>query len=390
MKLVSNQISPNFSFADALHAAWQIFGGKVVKKNEFEQIFYTEKFQLVSAARTALGLIAEDLKKRNARKKIGIPAFCCAVMATPFLEKNFEIEWIDTDEFGVISVADFEKKSDALAAILIPHIFGQRAPVAEIVKIARAKKIVTIEDAAHFFEKKCEKTDFKILSFGREKDVSCISGGALLWSDSLDSQTATKLENLNLRLPTKSWTAKHLLQPLVFSLSLPWWNFGGKVVAAACGKAFLPRAVTAAEKSGHEDFFAGKMPAAIQRVLRKSFENHDHDLAHRKKIAAAWRTELLKNFPEAKIVVPPNFLRVILIGVDRAEILKKSRKIGFHLADWDGSPIAPAGVNLGNFGYKKNQCPGAENFAKKYVTFPTNRRTNLSDVKKFAKLFGKK
>jgi dTDP-4-amino-4,6-dideoxygalactose transaminase len=381
MKLVSNQLSPNFLLPDAWHAARQIFGGKNPERSEFEQIFSTKKFQLVSAARTALGLIAEDLKKKNVQKKIGIPAFSCAVMATPFLQKNFEIEWIDTDDRGVISVADFQKKSDALGAILIPHIFGMEAPIAEIARVARDKKIVTIEDCAHFFRSGCE-TDFKILSFGREKDVSCVSGGALVW--------AKNFEEKKLPAPPQNWTTKHLLQPLVFSLTLPWWNVGGKFLTAIAGKLFLPRAVTAAEKTGREDFFAGQMPTKIQRVLKRSFENHERDLVHRKKIAAEWKKVLTKIFPDAEIIVPSNALRVIVRGVDRKKVLKKAAAIDFHLNDWDGAPIAPAGVKLENFGYAPGKCPQAEKFAKNYVTFPTNRRTNLSDVKKFATLFGKK
>lgn len=379
MKLVSNQLAPNFTLADALHAARQIAGGENPDRSECAEFFGTEKFQLLNAARTALSLIAE---KVNPKKKVGIPAFCCGVMATPFLQRNLEIEWIDTDTQGLISVKDFEKKSDQISLVLIPHIFGQRAPVEAIAKIARQKNMVTVEDGAHLFEPGCEKTDFKILSFGREKDVSCVSGGALLWSENFEEKP--------LPLPPKAWTVRHLLQPLTFALSLPWWDRGGKLIAAAGQKLWLPRAVTAVEKRGSEDFPQAQMPPAIQRVLRRQLERRDRELSRRKQLASAWQEVLGKTFAEANIIIPDNALRVIMHGVERKEVLEKARKIGFHLNDWDGVPIAPAGVNLEKFGYTPGQCPAAEKFAKNYVTFPTNRRTNLADIEKFGRLYGTK
>ena len=139
IKLISNQLSPNFTFADALHATRQIFSMNKKFDQSFEAFFGTKNYLLTNTARTALACLADTIKIPKT-KKIGIPAFICAVVATPFLERGYEICWIDTDENGLISSTDFEKKSDEIGLVIVPHIFGQRAPIGEISKIAKEKK----------------------------------------------------------------------------------------------------------------------------------------------------------------------------------------------------------------------------------------------------------
>jgi len=169
---------------------------------------------------------------------------------------------------------------------------------------------------------------------------------------------------------------------------LPWWNIGGKYIAAIFNKSkILPRAVTASEREGKEDFPQTKMPPEIQHVLLRSLRKRTDDLSRRSLMAHMWEIELKKLFPNATITIPDNNFRVILTGVNREVIVSKAKKIGFHLNEWDGEPIAPFGVQLEKFGYHQGQCPHAEDFTRHYVTFPTNKRTTEKDVKRFAQYF---
>jgi len=387
MKLISNQISPHFLLPDALHAVKQIVVGKKDISIPLKQNLQTENVRFFNSARTALAeivrIVGPALKDE---KKIGIPAFSCAVMATPFLTAGREICWIDTDKHGNISFADFEKKSNQLGMVLVPDIFGQTSCLEEIFTVAKEKRIFIIADGAHSFDTSTKNCHAKILSFGREKDVSCISGGALLWPNT--SPFSVQFDGIDLPLPSQSWTIRHLIQPIIFSLTLPWWNIGGKYIAAIFNKSkILPRAVTASEREGKEDFPQTKMPPEIQHVLLRSLRKRTDDLSRRSLMAHMWEIELKKLFPNATITIPDNNFRVILTGVNREVIVSKAKKIGFHLNEWDGEPIAPFGVQLEKFGYHQGQCPHAEDFTRHYVTFPTNKRTTEKDVKRFAQYF---
>ena len=378
-KLISNQLGPNFT----VKTAWQAFCNiRFLNNNKdlgFSRDFQTENYQLFNAARTALREIAKIVPTD---KKIGIPAVCCAVMATPFLAEGLEIEWIDCDERGLMDLEDFAKKADNIGIILVPHTFGLQVNMQKVSEIAKSREIFVIEDGAHFFAPISEYADAKILSFGREKDVSCVSGGALLWNE--NSKYAENFAGISLPPASKIWTLKHLWQPLILAISLSFWFQGGRYFAGFWSKLKLfPRAVTPAEKCGTEDFPRTTMPRAIQEVLRQSLFRRELDLAHRQKIAEKWQLVLPKLFPKAEIIIPDNFFRVILINVNRDEIKKRARSLGFDLNEWDGEPISPAGVNLAKFGYKKGDCPNTEKFMQNYITFPTNVRVSEENLEAF-------
>jgi len=390
IKLISNQISPNFDFKMALGAAGRVFDfGR--KEVDFSEFFGTRNYVLTNAARTALREIIEILESEGVTKVVAIPAFICAVVATPFLTKGWQVKWIDTDENGVISVDDFTKKADGVGVLVAPHIFGQHAPITELSKICREKNIFLIEDCAHFLNTESFEADARIFSFGREKVFSCVSGGALLWADG--SRYEEKFKAIKLKNPPFFWTLSHLFQPLILTVSANFWHVGGRFLAAFFSKTkFLPRAVTASEKAGREDFLRARMPVRMQKVLRTQFLHMNNKSIQKGKMSKAWEALASKVFPNAKIVIPENFFRVILRfsnTKDREEILENSAKNGFSFREWEGVPISPAGVDLAKFQYQKGQCPHAERFSQTYLTLPTNIRTKLSDVQNFEKIFKK-
>jgi len=382
MKLVSNQLGPNFNLGDALYA----FGCALMptlSKTDFTSHFETENFKLASTARTLLGLLAKVVPEG---KKVGIPAVCCAVMATPFLSKGKEICWLDTDKNGLLDPKEVEKYKNELGLIIVPHIFGQQAALEEIIKISKENNIIVVEDGAHFFQPGEPKTDYRLLSFGREKDVSCVAGGALTWRENAPGSEI--IQKYSLKNPSRFWTFQHALQPLVLAISLPWWSNGGRYIAGIFSKIkFLPRAVSREEKCGINNFPQTKLSYTQQKILARAFGQRSAEISHRSELAREWKRKLSQIFPDAKIVIPENSFRVILTEIERETILKTAKRAGFDLNEWDGEPIAPRGVELEKFGYKLRQCPNAEQFITHYVTFPTNRRTNLADIERFTKLF---
>jgi dTDP-4-amino-4,6-dideoxygalactose transaminase len=259
----------------------------------------------------------------------------------------------------------------------------------KITEIAKANQIIVVEDGAHFFESGQLNTDYRLLSFGREKDISCVSGGALLWKDTAPG--LEKVQNASLQNASRPWTFRHAIQPLILALSLPWWRNGGRFVAGIFSKIkVLPRAVTNGERIGINDVPQTNLPRTQQKILARAFQQRNSELSHRESLANIWKRKLSALFPEANILIPKNFFRVIVTGIERETVLKMAKQNGFDLNEWDGDPIAPRGVDLQKFGYQKGQCPNAEHFIKNYVTFPTNRRTQLADIERFLELFESK
>lgn len=392
-KLISNQISPNLKFTDFLIGLSGVFSFK--KDLNFEQFFSTRNYLLCNAARTGLSKIIEILNLPQSKKTVGIPAFCCGVMATPFLTKKFKIIWIDTDKNGNILYKDFVQKSDSISILLLPHIFGQTLELNKFYKICQEKNIFCIEDCAHSFvptsSKQVFEVDAKILSFGREKTFSCVSGGAVLWRE--NSPFYEKFIEAGKSLPKakKTWTAKHLFQIFIFSIALPWWFYGGKMLPFIAQKLkLLPFAVTPKEKEGFEDFPQTTLPFPLQKILSHQLSQSQQIQNHRKAMAHEWKKVLSELFPKSEIIIPPNFFRVIL-KVENSDIRKKiflrAKKAGFLLQEWNGCPIAPQNINLENFQYKTGLCQSSEDFSNTYLTFPTNIRINQKDILNFKRIF---
>jgi len=352
---------------------------------DFSSSFHTPHYRLTNVARTGLGMIL-DIVQPDKSKKIALPAFTCAVVATPFLTAGYDIEWIDTDSNGMMDVEDFEKKVSKVGMVVVPHIFGQRAEIGKIFRIAKQHGVFVIKDAAHLFDTDTTDCDALIVSFGREKVFSCVSGGAVLWPSG--SPYASAFASYTLPRPAWHWTVRHVLQPFWFSVYLPTWSWGGKYDLWLLRKMrILPLAVTQAKKEGNEDMPKCSLSYPMQKVLMGQLERREFIEVYRRELAQAWKKTLAQIFPHAKIIIPENCMRVILRTDQAEEIRRRALKINFDLRDWDGQPIAPASVNLKKFHYVPGRCPNAEDYAREYVTFPTNIRTRLQDIERFEKLY---
>src|SRR3989338_5639857 len=118
-----------------------------------------------------------------------VPSFCCRAVADAVIKCRLKPVFSDVSINNYnISVADIEKVlTQKTAAVIAVHLFGQPAPIDEIIDYARRKSIFVIEDAAQAFggvykngAKLGTLGDIGIFSFGYEKIIDAGGGGAIL------------------------------------------------------------------------------------------------------------------------------------------------------------------------------------------------------------------
>ncbi len=118
-----------------------------------------------------------------------VPSFCCRAVVDAVTKSGLKPVFCDVSFNNYnISVEDIEKVlTEKTAAVIVVHLFGQPAPIDEIINYARRKSILVIEDAAQAFggaykngAKLGTLGDIGIFSFGYEKIIDAGGGGAIL------------------------------------------------------------------------------------------------------------------------------------------------------------------------------------------------------------------
>jgi UDP-4-amino-4,6-dideoxy-N-acetyl-beta-L-altrosamine transaminase len=167
------------------------------KAEEFEQNLkrYTGAKYAVAVSNATgalhLGVAALELKKGSQ----GITSPITFVASSNCLLYNdLEVVFADIDEQTYnIDPKEIEKKITKKTKVLIPvHYAGQAVDMKKLHKIAKAKKLFVIEDAAHAIGSKyldgtrvgnCKYSDMTVFSFHPVKNITTAEGGAITTND---------------------------------------------------------------------------------------------------------------------------------------------------------------------------------------------------------------
>ncbi|MCX8113081.1 MAG: DegT/DnrJ/EryC1/StrS family aminotransferase [Bacteroidia bacterium] len=197
-----------------------------------------------------LALMALDLKPGDA---VMVPAFTYVATAEVAALLKLEVRWVDVslEHFNLLPEALEQAWSPRVKAIVPVHLFGQSAPMKEIMEFAQTKGIAVIEDAAQalgtdyiFSTRESKKVgtigDIGCTSFFPSKNLGCYGdGGAVFTASSERAARIARIANhgqdtlyeftevgINSRLDT--------LQAAILRLKLPYLDeFNSRRRAAA-------------------------------------------------------------------------------------------------------------------------------------------------------------
>lgn len=316
-------------------------------------------FLWLENGRTALYLLLKSLKVEGG--EVVIQAFTCSVVPGAIIEAGATPVYCDIDETYNLDPANLTI-TDKTKAVIIQHTFGTPANYSVIKAICDKKNVPLIEDCAHFSK---PFGNLYFYSFGRDKSIAAIFGGAL------------KNQNLP-QLPKRDflWSLKqyfYLFSTWFIIQTYDFFGFG-KALHFVIRKFNPP--ITEAEKLGqkHEIFYQG---FPLRNLVFNQINDLDKIIAHRKKLAKIYSSKLNEKFD-------PNstYLR-FTIEVDDPDGLRKfAAKQNVFLGDWYDQVVAPKSVDPKIFKYIMGSCPVAERAAKRVVNLPTNLNLTEQDVLK--------
>ncbi len=387
---IAISLSPNTSKED-VRLAWyllvvqSIWNDREVLGRAAEKI--AERFPghfvtLTSSGRQAL---FDILRSYNIKKgdEVIFQAFTCIAVPEPIIWTGATPVYCDIKNNSYsIDPEDVRRKiTSHTKAIILQHTFGIPGPIEEILEIAKEHNIIVIEDCAHALGSTHNGKpvgtfgDAAILSFGRDKCISSVFGGAVITRDKNRAHALHAMQNAR-QLPPKRWVMQQLLHPILFSCILPLYFFlsiGKVVLVAAQQLRLLSWAVTYEERSGKKPVHLEyTYSPALAMLLLKQLKRVDTIVERRRSISAIYAKELRIPTPgvENSNIMHP-YLRFPLQVQNRDELILQARQYHMLLGDWYDAALVPSDSNFWAFQYIPGSCPNAEKTAKSIINLPT-------------------
>jgi dTDP-4-amino-4,6-dideoxygalactose transaminase len=347
-------LSPNTDKTDVwlafklLLQPWQWQKGEALNRlnQQLTGYFKTPYCYLLNSARSALYLGLKSLKLQ-ATDEVLHQGFTCSVVPQAIVKAGAQpiaVNYLKTS-FN-LDVHDLLKKiSSKSKALIIQHTFGAPDDLEAIVKICHQHNLILIEDCAHALGAKYQGKligsfgDLTVLTFGRDKVISSVFGGALL-----SRQPLTLPE---LTYPDKLWIAKQLLHPLIFSVAVPTYFSLGKFIIYLFRKLNLITLPLV-------DLPVKLLPNALAELVLRQWQKLDRLNCHRREIAQVYAKAFQQKFNPQSI-----YLRFPLAVDNPTGLIRYAKTKHVWLGDW---------------------------YDKKIINLPTHSRMDLADADRIVNL----
>lgn len=389
--MIAISLAPNFELKDVRLALklsfqpwrWREGGANEKLVGKLREIIGKEEVYTVNSARWGLYLLLKELNLEKGTEVL-LQAFTCVSVPGPVLWNGLKPVYVDILENELtIDPADLEKKITPKSRVLVvQHTFGLPARMEEIMAIAQKHKLVVIEDCAHTLGGKYREKvlgtigDAAIFSFGRDKALSGVFGGAMVINN---KKLFPNIKEAVAKLPPAKrwWVFQQLLHPILFQLLIKPLYFVlqiGKlklVIAQKIG--LLSKAIAPREKSGGKpSFVCGKMPNALAELVVFQLTRLEQFNARRREITEMYAAGfgLTRGLPLIDEKNSPCLLRYPIMVANPRKIILAGRKQKMLLGDWY-EVVAPKDADLRAVEYVNGSCRVAEEVSKRVINLPT-------------------
>lgn len=278
-------------------------------------------------------------------------------------------------------------------AVICQHTFGIPAPLTELRALCDAKNIMLIEDCAHLLPDQAgpseitQTGDASILSFGKDKALSGIIGGAVLTRNNILHQKLQQEESRALPLSVRSvcvtllyplrmaWLVRPFARTLLLKMILKILSLFG----------LINPILTNEEKKGTMSPVLHQLPNVCASLALHSLKNLENNNNRRRTMHRIYREHgkkyswpMLKRIPmDAPLQKFPLFLQNA--HTKRLALLQKK----IFLDDgWTGCVICPEGSALECANYQYGSDPIAENMSQQIMSLPTHPTMTIVQAKR--------
>lgn len=360
---------------------------------------------LLMSGRTALEITLEALGLKD-NDEVIVQAFTCVAVTNAIKWAKGTVVFADIDKNTLNpSLQQITSKvTNHTRAIVIQNTFGLPfQDFSDLQKFARERGIVIINDCAHALgarlnEQRIEQYgDATVLSFGRDKVISSVFGGALIVHPSLDQKATETIRQhvAQLELPPKKWVLKQLLHPLVTDFILKTYDrmYVGQMSNAILQRlGLLSKATTASEKQcqNSPEWLYAEYPGGLARLAQHQLHKVDTFNKHRQAIADYYQAQGIETMQNSHVAMSDRiWLRYTVYDENPRRMHGFFRKHRIILGDWYDQVVGPKEVDLTCTNYEPGTAPNAEDVSRHCVNLPTHPRMTLEDAHKVVDVYNR-
>ena len=372
MRAISSLL-PTIDTKDVLFFIRHLFDGSIFQEQAKKQLsayFPNSEILLFASGRDALSFLAQHGLKGG---KIYLQAFTCSAVIQPFITNGVLPVYVDTDDnFNMDPTSLMKCYTKQARALLMQYTFGLLPKnLNAILSFAKRYKLIVIEDISHAFGIEQNGTylgnygAISIVSFGRDKVVSTVGGGALIIHD---KNLQSKLRRAYDRLPQQPIhrIALNMLY-LVYMLTakqIYQWKITRTSIYLLQKIGLLEKAVSEKEKNGQQTPGPYRFPTIFAPLLYHQLSRMEELKIKRTETVVLYNTLYNTKYTGSLLKYP-------LLVKDPNGTVTALRKQQIYLDRWYHHVIDPEGVNLKSFNYVAGTAPNAEYQAQHIINLPT-------------------
>jgi len=397
-KSIFNSLGSNYSWGFALEAFGLLFKPKLeldadLEKNVIDkfggQAFFVYKGRdAIWLALKALGVGKGD--------EVLTQAFSCHAVEEAVTRTGAKPVFVDLAPGklnpGINELKTAFDKSSNVKLVIIQHTLGCPADIKEIASWCRENNLLLLEDLAQAVGGVDEEgqtlgslADAVVLSFGRDKIVDCVAGGAVVLKTDEAVREAQTIYNQLPDLPKK-----------VERVDL-WYPVLTKIIRAThsiiLGKVLLK---LLRQRGWLKSPVWSPLPKAVQLspnlsyLANRQLETLTEQIAHRRKIARIYTEHLSEiSLQSAAEIEQGSNLRFSIKVPDPTSLISCLKQHQIYVADrWYRAPVDSGNLNLPS-SYKEGSCSRAEKLTRLVLNLPTHQGVEVEDATRIVGLVNK-
>jgi perosamine synthetase len=276
-------------------------------------------------------------------------------------------------------------------AIILQHTFGIPADLDAALALQRRHGLYLIEDCVHALGARYDGRpvggfgNAAFFSTEETKTISSTMGGVAVTDDPNLAYRIKQFQAACAR-PQDSLVSRYLLKfILYYFLTEPrLYNYTRQIYDALGRRQPLPGPTTIDERKGAMPArYEARLSNAQAALANNQLRRLEHNLAHRRIIADAYKEELSASgyrFAETAPKSEPVYVRYPVWVKDRSAALSRAARHAV-LGTWFTSVLEEA-VSPDCGDYTMESCPNAESAAIHLINLPTHPRVKMEDVKR--------